>query len=222
MMKKQTFENNIYMKIFNWVYIFLSTSLLFSLFNLPFVLCVLMLAVDPRNALWFSLSLITFGPASIGALATIDEFFEEKNVSPVKAYFGYVKKYFLKGLAYWLPVLVLSFILIVDIKFFMIHMTVGRFILPLFIILIVLMVGLYLNAIYLQVKNPNHGIADVYRAAVYYLARRWYIAAINAAIFAIIPILMLVKPQFGMVITPSLGIFLIYMNSRFLETLHRN
>lgn len=222
MIKKQTFENNIYMRIFNWVYIFLSISLLFSFFNLPFVFCVLLLAVDPRNAVWFGLSLVTLGPASIGAIATINEFFEEKNILPVKAYFGYVKQYFLKGIAYWLSVLMVSFVLIIDIKFFMMHMIIGRFILPLFVLLIVLAIGLYLNAIYMQVKNPNHGIADVYRAAIYYLAHRWYISTINAMIFIAILILMLLKPQFGMVITPSLGIFLIYLNSRFLKELHRN
>ena len=49
MFTKQTFDNNIYMKIFRWLYILFIGNLGLLLVNIPFFIAVISLDIDPRN-----------------------------------------------------------------------------------------------------------------------------------------------------------------------------
>ncbi|WP_261805862.1 DUF624 domain-containing protein [Lapidilactobacillus luobeiensis] len=215
-MKKQSFENNVYMKIFNWLYIFFVTSLLFSIVNLPFVLCVLFLALDVRNALIFWGSLLFFGPALMAGLAVIDRFMEIKTASPFKDYFHFLRQFFKVGFLYGAITLLIIGIFGTDIYFFMLHQKIGQFLVPLMLILMVVVLALFVNVIYFQIRNPQRDFKSVLKVSLYYLAKRWYLALINALVLLLLPTLMLIKPQFGMVLTPSLIMLLLYLNCGFL------
>ena len=49
MFTKPTFENNLYMRIFRWLYIGFALNISFWVVNTPYTLTAMFLAVDPRN-----------------------------------------------------------------------------------------------------------------------------------------------------------------------------
>ncbi len=218
-MKKHDFMNNPFMKVMNWAYIGLTVSVLFALTNLPLVFCALFLAVDSRNLPFFLIALLPFGSACMAGLGVADEFITHKAVAPAKAYAQHLIQAFKRGLLYWVPTLLVVIILATDIGWFAANPALGRFLLPLLVILLAVVLGLSVNLMYLQVRNPEVGPKAVFKLAVYYLAKRWYIALLNAVLLASVPVLMIIKPQFGMVVTPSVLLLLIYLNCEFLGKL---
>lgn len=218
-MKQHDFLNNPFMKVMNWAYDGLTLSLLFALTNLPLVMCALFLAVDVRNLPFFLIALIPFGSASLAGLAVVDDFIAKKGLAPAKDYARYLIKYFTRGLAYWVPTLLAVIILVTDMAWNIIHPELGKFLMPLLTVLLITVLGLVVNLLYLQVRNPEATKRAVFKLAVYYLVKRWYIAALNAVLIAAVPTLMIIKPQFGMVVTPALLLLLIYLNCEFLGKL---
>lgn len=86
MFKKQTFETNVYMKLFRLAYSFLAGNLCLLLVNLPFFLVVVTTAIDIRNSLFFLGSLFFFLPATMTTFAWFVEGIQENEV-PVKTFF---------------------------------------------------------------------------------------------------------------------------------------
>ena len=219
-MKRHDFMNNPFMKVMNWAYDVLVMSLLFALTNLPLVFCALFLAIDVRNLPFFLVALLPFGSASLAGLAVVNDFISKKGIAPAKDYARYLIKYFARGLAYWVPTLLVVIILVTDIVWNVMNPALGRFLMPLLVILLLAVLGLVVNLLYLQVRNPDATKRAVWRLSVYYLAKRWYIALVNAVLVTAVPMLMIIKPQFGMVITPALLLLLIYLNCEFLGKAH--
>ncbi|MBP1045866.1 DUF624 domain-containing protein [Enterococcus sp. BWM-S5] len=219
MFRKQTFDNNIYMKLFRWVYIVLMTSVCFTLTILPFFLAVLLLAIDSRNVLPFIGSLLFFGPAMPAVFSVIDSFKEELDVEPVHSFFKAYRRFWLQGLLLWLPGLAGTIIAAVDILFF-IKVPNGQWLMPFFFILAAMGIALSINCWYFQMKNPTASIRAVFQISMYYIVKKWYISLLNVVLYLLIPLLMLLKPQFGFIITPSLLAGLIYLNAGKLHGSH--
>lgn len=215
-MKQHDFLNNPFMKVMNWAYLILTVSVLFALTNLPLVFCSLFLAVDARNFVFFLIALIPFGPACMAGLSVCDRFVHKQAVHPAKDYAQGLIRYFKRGLAYWLPALVVATILVSDMLFLAGMPQFGRPLLPLLGILLVIALSLVVNVMYVQVRNPDAKMLPVFKLGLAYLIRRWYIAGLNAVLAVAIVVLMVIKPQFGMVITPALLLLLIYLNCEFL------
>ncbi|MHC5249676.1 DUF624 domain-containing protein [Enterococcus sp. LJL90] len=212
MFKKQSFENNIYMKIFRWVYILLIGNLLFSLVNIPFFFAAVCLALDVRNIPLFALSLLFVGPATIALLHLIDRFKEEKDVEPVKEFFKGFRKLGIKGLIFWLIGWFGIIIGVTDMIFFA-EIPQGQWLIPFFILLVTVALAITINSWYFQVRNPNSPFKDVLRMASYFALRKWYVSIVNVILFALIFVLMLLKPQFGFILTPALFMGIIYLNA---------
>ncbi|MGX7133036.1 DUF624 domain-containing protein [Enterococcus songbeiensis] len=216
-MRKQTFENNIYMKLFRWAYIFLMSSLCFTLVNLPFFFATISLAIDLKNTLFFLVALLFWGPGMIALIAMIDRFKEEKDVQPVKYFFSAFRQFWLRGLIYWLIGWFSIVVALTDVAFFA-KLPNGQWFIPLFLVLAIVGLSFSINSWYFQVRNPESGIKSVMQMAIFYVLRKWYFSLLNSLLFLIIPLLMILKPQFGFTITPSLFAGLIYLNA---TQLHR-
>lgn len=212
MLRKQTFETNIYMKLFRWAYIFLMSSLCVTLTVTPFFLAVVSLAIDSQNILPFAISLLFFGSAVGAAMSVADGFKQEHDVAPVRQFFSAYRCLGWRHLLFWLPGWLGSIVAAVDIFFFA-KIANGQWMIPFFILLAVSGIGLSINCWYFQVKNPKASIKDIFRISIYYVFRKWYISLLNVLVFLLIPLVMLLKPQFGFIITPSVFIGLIYLNA---------
>lgn len=218
MLRKQTFDNNLYMKMFRWVYIFLLSSLCFTLVTLPFFLSVVFLAVDSRNIVPFTVSLLFFGPAMSALFTVVDRLKQEQDVSPVRQFFRGYQRFAIRGLFFWLPGWLGSIIAVVDIFFFS-KVSNGQWLIPFFLLIAIVGIALSINCWYFQIKNPEASIKDVFNLSMYYVLKKWYISLLNVFLYVLIPLLMLLKPQFGFLITPSLLAGLIYLNA---SILHKN
>lgn len=218
MLRKQTFDNNIYMKMFRWAYIFLLSSICFTLVTSPFFLSVVFLAVDSRNIVPFTVSLLFFGPAMGALFSVIDRFKLDQDVSPVRQFLIGYRRFGVRGLLMWLPSWLGSIIAVVDIFFFS-KVTNGQWLIPFFLLVAIVGIALSINCWYFQVKNPRASIKDVVHLSIYYVFRKWYISLLNVLLYLLLPLLMLLKPQFGFLITPSLLAGLIYLNA---SILHKN
>ena len=212
MFKKQTFETNVYMKLFRLAYCFLAGNLCLLLVNLPFFLVVVTTAIDIRNSLIFLGSLFFFLPAAMTIFAWFVEGIQENEV-PVKTFFqlyrrAWKKSMYLGGPGYL--VIVISF---VDILFFM-HQPIGKWLIPFFFLLIILAISLIANNFYLQVRNPEISIRKIYHVSFYYVLKKWYISLLNTILVFLLLIVMVVKPQFGFLLTPCLFLGLIYLNCK--------
>ncbi|AZP92513.1 hypothetical protein QJ527_08385 [Enterococcus mundtii] len=212
MFKKQTFETNVYMKLFRLAYSFLAGNLCLLLVNLPFFLVVVTTAIDIRNSLFFLGSLFFFLPAIMTTFVWFVEGIQE-NEAPVKTFFQlyrwvWKKSMYLGGSGYL--VIAISF---VDILFFK-DQPIGIWLIPLFFIFIILAINLMINNFYFQVKNPEISIREIYHVSFYYVLKKWYISLLNTILVFLLLIVMVVKPQFGFLVTPCLFLGLIYLNCK--------
>lgn len=212
MFKKQSFEDNIYMKLFNWAYLILVGNILWTFLNLPFFLASLFLSFVPGNYVIFWGSLIFMGPATMIVFACLDEFATLKDISPLKTFFRYLRRYFLKGLGYWLAFLAIFLVAGVDILFFY-KTSMAGIMLPLFILLTLLSLAIVLNCFYFQIRNPQSPVKDILRISFYYSLKKWYASLLNVALIGAMLTLMLLKPQFGFILSPVIFLGIIYLNS---------
>lgn len=212
MFKKQTFDNNIFMKIFHWVYLLLAANLCFAIVNLPFCIVALTTAIDPRNIWLFALSLLPLGPALIVILAWTDKLKEEKDIDPVKSFFQLYKQFWKLGLLYGGIAWLVTVISVVDILFFM-KMPNGKWILPFFVLLAILGLALMIHCDYFQVRNPELQAKDILKTSFYFSLRKWYVSLLNVVLLGLTLVTMVIKPQFGMTILPILFMGIIYLNS---------
>lgn len=212
MFTKQTFDQNIYMRMFRWAYIFLMVNLCFVLVNLPFFIITTSVAIDPRNIPLFLIGFLLVGPGVIAGISVIDTLKEQKDVDPVKEYFKKYKQFglrgFIYGLIYWFGLV----IGVTDILFFS-RFSFGKWILPFFILLVLITLAVSINSWYFQIRNPESKIKDVLRIAFFYTFRKWYVSFLNVILFIFALGVMLLKPQFGFTLSLSLFFGLMYLNS---------
>ena len=214
MFAKQRFDTNIYMKLFRWAYILLMGTLCFSLVNLPFFFATISLAIDVRNVLFFALSLLFVGPGFVALFGMIDVFKEHKDVEPVKEFLRKYRQFGLRGFLYGLIGWGASVVCLADVYVFA-KLPGGQWLIPLFLILMIIGLAVSINAWYYQVRNPQATMKDVLRLAFYMALKKWYASLLNLVLFAAIFAVMLLKPQFGFVITTSLFAGIMYLNLSF-------
>lgn len=213
MFNKKSFEDNIYMKIFYWAYLILFLNVTLIVTNIPFFLASLFLSFLPGNYWIFWLALILFGPGMITVLACVDEFYETHDLSLWKSLKKYFRAYFVRGLAYWGIFLVALLISLMDIWFFY-QTSMAAVAIPVFIVLSVVALAISLSAMYFQIRNPKSKIKDILRASFYYSLKKWYASILNVVLLLAMITLMILKPQFGFILTPTIFLGIIYLNCR--------
>lgn len=214
-MEKENFMDNIYAKIFQYVYWFLMLNVCFFLTTLPLFLSVFVLSLKLENLLLLFLSGITLGPAIKAVMGCVNQLIETKDLSVFKDYVGYLKVNFVESFLSWIVFDMVLFIIISDISMFVLN---GLFLIgiPLFIVLAILLTGLIINIYYFRVMNPNHKFKDIVKLSLYCVLKKWWYTLLNSVLFALIVALMFLKPQFGFFITPSLLIYLVVKNCKVL------
>lgn len=211
MLKKQTFETNIYMKIFRWVYIVLIGNLCFLCVNSPFAIIAITTAIDGRNLFLFSIALLFFIPSSLTAIAWLNKWQEEKEFDPAKQFFQLYKSLWKKSFGLGGIGWIISLVASVDSLFFL-KLSIGKWLLPFFFVLIFIATSVSINNFYLYLRNPQLKISIIYKASLYFSLKKWYVSLVNTLLFIAIPLVMVIKPQFGFLVTPVLFLGVIYLN----------
>lgn len=216
-MKKERFQENIYMKLIGKCYYILALNLLLALLLLPLILAINLLAFDWRNLFWFMLTALPFGGGLLASFGTVSLFLQEDSSTPVKDFGKMLRRFFKPSFKYWLPVLLVVSIVTVDLIALAKHPDYF-WISGILILLVVLTIGLFLNCCYFQVRNPMHNGKDVLRISFYYTFRKWYVSVINVLLFSLLVTAAIIKSSVGLLVLPYLFIILIYLNCGKLHT----
>ncbi|MBS7577670.1 MULTISPECIES: DUF624 domain-containing protein [unclassified Enterococcus] len=210
--KNQTYDNNIYMKWIYYLYCGLMMNLGLLILNLPFFGVANFLAIAPENLGIFVLSTILFYPAIIIIFAAMDHYRIYGEIESFKFFFQIgLKKYGLKGFKYGICLTLMLFITISDALLFY-HLPFAKITVPFFILLSVLAIAFTINLLYFRVRNYTASLKDIMRISIYYLLRKWYVSLLNLGLFFSMMALMILKPQFGFILTPVLFIGTIFLN----------
>lgn len=118
------------------------------------------------------------GAGMIALLGLIDTFKEEKELDPFKTFFQKFRQFGLRGFLISLLGLGSSIISVTDIFFFA-KTTIGKWFIPLMVLLLIFGLAIMLNAWYFQVRNPQASFKDVFRISIYYGLRKWYVSCLN-------------------------------------------
>ncbi|MGX6970393.1 DUF624 domain-containing protein [Vagococcus bubulae] len=214
-MNKENFMDNIYAKIFQYVYWFLMLNICFFLTTLPLFISIFALSIQLENLVLFFVSSITLGPAIRAVMGCVNQLIETKDISVFKDYFFYLKSHFTEHVVSWMVYDLMLFIIISDILMFVMNQLFLAGV-PLFVVLAVLLTGLMINTYYFRLKNPDHKYRLIIKLSAYCTLKKWWYTILNSVLFGLIILLMFLKPQFGFFITPSLLIFLILKNCKVL------
>lgn len=214
-MQKENFMDNIYAKIFQYVYWFLMLNVCFFLTTLPLFISVFIWKLTVENLLIFFLSSVTLGPAIRATMGCVNKLIETKDLSVFKDYFYYLKVNFVEHFLTWIVYDIILFIIISDIYMFVMNELFLAGV-PLFIVLSVLLTSLLLNTYYFRLKNPDHPFGEILKLSAYCVLKKWWYTILNGILFVLLIMLMFLKPQFGFFVTPSLLIYLILKNCKVL------
>ena len=197
--------------MFRLAYILLAINLCLFIVYLPFFLVVITTAIDSRNSLFFLSSMFFFIPSSYTVITWIDRWRHEDGMEPMKTFFYLYKLRWkeslqLGGISGGVIILSLA-----D-SIFMLQFPLGKWLIPFFFLLFLIAISIMINNFYFRVKNPTVSKREIYKASFYFTVKKWYVGLLNIFLFCLIPIVMLLKPQFGFLITPIFLYGLIYLN----------
>lgn len=208
-MKEQRFDKNVYMEFFYWLYQSLASSLCFWCVNILYIAAAFLLSIDGRNVFSFIFywSRLHRDDRYDRRISKRKKFFTStfvhKDVSPILA----------KGIFYWLFAWIVSVIMIFDC-FFFIRFSYGKWLIPLFVLLACLSVSFSINCWYFQVRNPASKPNQVLRIAFYYTLKKWYVSLLDFLLLTSLFLFFFVKPQWCILLGPSIVFGLIYFNNR--------
>lgn len=158
------------------------------------------------------MSTLLFYPAIISMLAVMDRYRIDRDIAPFKNFFTIgLKQFGLKGFKYGVITTVILIILFSDIQLFY-HLPFAKFSVPFLVVLCLSTIILAINMMYFRVRNPKASEKSIFRIAFYYLLRKWYVSLLTILLLGAMLATMVVKPQFGFLLTPALLIGIIFLN----------
>lgn len=104
-------------KIMQYLYYFLSVNLYFLLSNSLFIASVLFFQISLSNLFVYAVALIPTGASLTALFYTMGKLHRDKNIQPASDYWKAYKKNFFASTKYWLVILFLLIVLLVDILF---------------------------------------------------------------------------------------------------------
>ncbi|OPJ55029.1 YesL family protein [Clostridium oryzae] len=170
--------------VLNYIYWFLMGNIFFFIMNIPliFVSLARVSSVDLGIVIIIFVSFIPLGPAITALFSVMGKLVRTKDLFIMKDYFGAYKKNFKQSLLVWVIDLALIAVFLVDIKYF--SKTPYSFIVPFFMVLIVLVLASSLYAFpiisrfYMRTK-------DVFVLSLYFTIKKIHITIFNVAIIII-------------------------------------
>lgn len=116
MKEKQSTDTLLY-RIMQYLYYFLSVNLFFLLTNSLFIAALLYIPISLSNLFIFAAALIPTGASITALFYTMGKLHRDKSINPTKDFFKAYKNNFLMSTKYWLIILIVLIVLLVDILF---------------------------------------------------------------------------------------------------------
>lgn len=214
MEKKKEFGEGILHVITNYIYWLLMINLYFLFCNSLFLILFIMLQPDLSNLIIYFLALIPAGPAISALFYCLRKVAYEKECSPLKDFLRGYRFNAKDTMKFWLPLLLIFFILVVDLQYFYFKSTAAYGVLSiLFLIGMALLLTCSLYAFMINV-GFHFRTRDLFRLSVYYLVKNPKVTLKNVSIAVIALFVGLLTMNLLVLFGASLVCYLFMVNSK--------
>lgn len=223
MNQKNAFGEGLLFGVTNHIYALFMTNIYFVLSNIICLFFFMTLEPTFSNITIYFLALIPTGPAITALFYSIGKLIREKELSPLHDFVHGYKINFKDTMKFWLPLLLVLYILIVDLHYFNSNQSIINNILSIvFLIGIVLIMILSINA-FLIIAGYKFRLKDIWKLSVYYSFKKVKITFGNISIVIISLFLLSVTSKFLFLFIASLICYSFLLNSKgILEDVKQN
>ncbi|MBA4493481.1 DUF624 domain-containing protein [Paenactinomyces guangxiensis] len=214
MQKRKEFGDGLLFRLTNYIYCLLMTNIYFVLSNMIFLFFFMTLKPSFSNITIYFLALTLTGPSISALLYSIGKLIREKELSPLKDFFHGYKINFKDTMKFWLPLLLVLYILFVDLQYFNANpSTINNVLSAVFLIGIILMIILSMYAFLIN-AGFKFRLKDIWKLSIYYSFKKVKITFGNLGIVIISMFLTSIISDVLIVCIPSLVCYLFMLNSK--------
>ncbi|WHZ03209.1 YesL family protein [Neobacillus sp. YX16] len=214
MNQKNAFGEGILFGVTNHIYALFMTNIYFMLSNIICLFFFMTLEPAFSNITIYFLALIPTGPTISALFYSIGKLIREKELSPLNDFFHGYKINFKDTMKFWLPLLVVLYILIVDLHYFNSNLsTINNVLSVVFLIGIILIMIISINA-FLISAGYKFRLKDIWKLSVYYSFMKVKITFGNISIVIITLFLLLITSNFLILFIASLICYAFMLNSK--------
>jgi len=200
-----------------YFYWLIGLNLMFLSTNLILTLALIFLRLTPENSFYFLLGVIPTGPSISAMFACFNKISREKDISLFRDYLKFYKKTFKKSIKIWVISCVLVYIIILNINL-LLDTTIIALLMPAYVILVAFIISITIAVFYLFSKADANSVVDIIKKSMYFSVKRSHISLCNVVIFLLWFFVIFIRPLLGIVIMPSIIIFLMSKNTEFVFT----
>jgi uncharacterized membrane protein YesL len=214
MNQKNAFGEGILFGVTNHIYALFMTNIYFVLCNIICLFFFMTLEPTFSNITIYFLALIPTGPAITALFYSIGKLIREKELSPLHDFIHGYKINFKDTMKFWLPLLLVLYILIVDIHYFNSNgSTINNVLSVVFLVGIILTMVISMNA-FLIIAGFKFRFKDLWKLSVYYSFKKVKITFGNISIVIITLFLISVTSSFLLLFIASLICYAFLLNSK--------
>jgi uncharacterized membrane protein YesL len=214
MNQKNAFGEGILFGVTNHIYALFMTNIYFVLSNIIGLFFFMTLEPTFSNITIYFLALIPTGPAITALFYSIGKLIREKELSPLHDFIHGYKINFKDTLKFWLPLLLVLYILIVDLQYFnSTASTINSVLSIVFAIGIILTMVISMNT-FLIIAGFKFRFKDLLKLSVYYSFMKVKITFGNISIVIITLFLISVTSNFLLLFIASLICYAFMLNSK--------
>lgn len=214
MNQKNAFGEGVLFGVTNHIYALFMTNIYFVLSNIICLFFFMTLEPAFSNITIYFLALMPTGPTISALFYSIGKLIREKELSPLNDFFHGYKINFKDTMKFWLPLLVVLYILIVDLHYFNSNLsTINNVLSVVFLIGIILIMIISINA-FLISAGYKFRLKDIWKLSVYYSFMKVKITLGNISIVIITLFLLSVTSNFLILFIASLLCYAFMINSK--------
>lgn len=206
-MKKDRFLT--YTSFLNTLYWHFMLNLFFIITSLPFILVSVFSALDARNVFFYFLAAISLGPSFCAIYACLDKLREVGHIHVFRDYFSNYGRCIKKALLIELPALLILGICFMNMMFFS-NSAWFIYIRPVWIFIMAVTIAWCINSYYFYIRNQDKALKDIWKMALYYVFRKWWLSLLTILVSVGLLVMMLLSPVVGNLVLPSMLIHILY------------
>ncbi|SER50981.1 Uncharacterized membrane protein YesL [Gracilibacillus ureilyticus] len=213
-MNSNQFAQSGFYRFSNYVYWLMILNILFVVTNILFFFAFITLIPSVNNAIFYFIASIPAGPAVAALCHSLSKLVQNNEIAPFSDFFQAYKNNFMDVLKIWLPILIASFILIIDIQYFNQNPTLFNQILNGIFLVGLLVLSIFTFYALIITTHFKFRIRDIYRLALYYIFKRLKISTGNICIIFLTLVLMFFTSDFIIFLLFSLVGWLLMINTK--------
>ncbi|TWD98858.1 uncharacterized protein DUF624 [Neobacillus bataviensis] len=213
-MRKREFGEGTLFSVTNYIYWLLMTNIYFVLCNVIFLFFFMTLEPTFSNITIYFIALILTGPSVSALFYSMGKLIREKELSPLRDFFHGYKINFKDTMRFWLPLLLVLYILFVDLQYFNSNPSVLNHILSVVFFIGIIVTLIFMMYAFLINAGFNFRLKDIWKLSIYYSFKKVKVTFGNISIVIITLFLTTITSNFFILFTASVVCYVFLLNSR--------